>query len=426
MILRRICLAGWAGILAGAALTAFPPAPSPTTPFVNVLMKNWTSWDRDRDGRLSPEEIDAVVLDPAVSGDAAAAAGTLKLVVRRPTMAGVALTQEYFQTYARSRRSKAKEPDREDAEWSAAQALKIEEETVDRKAATTPNWDLLFSAGRSRIAGGPMGWTGRFVLEHLRQGPLGDCFFLASLASLLNDRPERMKDLIVPLRDGAYRAAFPDGTRLDIRAPTKSELAISSVSAGDGCWLAVMEQAYSQYHILKKGLPEDSEATDIISHGGHTGTVITALTGHAVRTIAVGPSVERRREMADRVLPDLRTELQAALRERRLTTVSVRPPDADAKGRIAKGDDRGTVPVLPAGITRHHAYAILAYDRAGDLITLWNPHGQAFTPRGDPGPVNGYPTVHGRFRLPLTEAYAFCNLFTFETAKPVKTKTPSR
>ena len=97
-------------------------------------------------------------------------------------------------------------------------------------------------------------------------------------------------------------------------------------------------------------------------------------------------------------------------------------PAVDGAGRITEGDDRGTAPRIPPGITRRHAYAIISYDRRGDIIGLWNPHGQDFTPQGARGPVNGYPTAHGRFTLPLTEAYGFCSNFTFEISKSTKAK----
>jgi len=58
----------------------------------------------------------------------------------------------------------------------------LDKETGERKKGDTPNWIFLYSASLSRIASGTSSWTGRFVLEHLRQGPLGDCFFISSLA----------------------------------------------------------------------------------------------------------------------------------------------------------------------------------------------------------------------------------------------------
>jgi hypothetical protein len=71
------------------------------TPFVTVVLKNWNARDRNRDGRLSPEEIDRVVLDRSLTGDDAAAAGTLKLTGRRND--NLALTRDYFERHGRQR-----------------------------------------------------------------------------------------------------------------------------------------------------------------------------------------------------------------------------------------------------------------------------------------------------------------------------------
>jgi len=190
--------------------------------------------------------------------------------------------------------------------------------------------------------------------------------------------------------------------------------------------LAVMEQAFARYRMLKLGIDTVIDATDVIGHGGLTGPTIDALTGNGHKRIGVAASVERRKAEAGKILPDLRARLLAAINDHRVTTVSVVPPAADNAGKISKGNDHGTAPRIPAGITRHHAYAIISYDQRSDVIGLWNPHGQNFTPKGTPGLENGYSTEHGRFTLPLTEAYSFCNDFTFEIPKPTASPASGR
>jgi len=61
---------------------------------------------------------------------------------------------------------------------------------------------------------------------------------------------------------------------------------------------------------------------------------------------------------------------------------------------------------------------VLAYDAATDVVEIWNPHGQTFHPKGPAGLANGYETAHGRFKLPLAEAYSFYTSFTFELDAP--------
>jgi hypothetical protein len=293
--------------------SAYGAQPAPQTPFVTVVLRNWTAWDRNHDDRLSLEEIDLVVLDRSVTGDDAAAAGTLKLISRRKQMKDVALTKDYFQKYNRQRPTKAAAPTKEAAELLTVDILNQDSETANRSVTSPPDWDLYFSAGKNRIARAAGGWTGRFILDHLRQGPLSDCFFISSLGSLLVQRPEQLKSLITPLPDGTFRASFPGRARFIVRRPTDAELAISSVSADDGCWLAVMEQAFGQYRMLKQGIDDDIEATDVISHGGRTGPTIDVLTGNSHKSITVAVSVERRKAQAGRILPELRAELLAAI-----------------------------------------------------------------------------------------------------------------
>jgi hypothetical protein len=56
-------------------------------------------------------------------------------------------------------------------------------------------------------------------------------------------------------------------------------------------------------------------------------------------------------------------------------------------------------------------------------VEIWNPHGQSFTPKGPAGLQNGYPTVHGRFHVPLPEAYQFFSSFDFEMSGPTTQPT---
>ena len=74
----------------------------------------------------------------------------------------------------------------------------------------------------------------------------------------------------------------------------------------------------------------------------------------------------------------------------------------------------GTTEVTTPGLTPKHAYAVLAYDEATDQVTLWNPHGQAFTPKGPAGLANGYPTKDGVFRLPVEEWVVQFSGFAYE------------
>ena len=116
--------------------------------------------------------------------------------------------------------------------------------------------------------------------------------------------------------------------------------------------------------------------------------VIRLLTGHRTGHVSLRPAGVQALPAPESVaqkLPAVRAGVTAALRDKRLigtgTTQADRPPD----------------------ITPNHTYAVIGYDPATDMITLWNPHGQNFSPQGIPGLKNGYATRNGVLSLPLIE-----------------------
>ena len=79
------------------------------------------------------------------------------------------------------------------------------------------------------------------------------------------------------------------------------------------------------------------------------------------------------------------------------------PPDVHAK-----------VPGLGYG----HAYAILDDSPKTDRVTLWNPWGNHFAPKG-PGAEHGFVTEHGLFQVPLATLYGQFSTVHLETTTPV-------
>src|SRR6185436_1826409 len=86
-------------------------------------------------------------------------------------------------------------------------------------------------------------------VEAVRQGIVGDCFFLAALASLAVACPELIPKMIAALPDGMFKVNFPGDRELDIivEAPTTVELALYAKSSQFGIWPAVLEKAYGKY-----------------------------------------------------------------------------------------------------------------------------------------------------------------------------------
>jgi hypothetical protein len=52
-------------------------------------------------------------------------------------------------------------------------------------------------------------------------------------------------------------------------------------------------------------------------------------------------------------------------------------------------------------------------------VTIFNPWGNQFTPKGPPGLANGYPTQHGQFTVPLDHLMQFVTQLVYETDKPL-------
>jgi len=63
---------------------------------------------------------------------------------------------------------------------------------------------------------------------------------------------------------------------------------------------------------------------------------------------------------------------------------------------------------------------VFGYDSERRQVTLFNPHGNGFEPKGPPGPANGYPTQHGVFTLPLQDFVHIFQHMSCETDQPEK------
>jgi hypothetical protein len=418
----RVSAASAVVALATSALLAESvKTPLQHTPFTTALLRNFDTWDTNHDGTLSVDEINAAVVDPKIKGEDAAAAASLKLLTRSKKDKMPALTKEFFADYdkhAVALMEHRKEP-------APADAANATVDTVSSGATTQPaarsaklpaDFDLYFAASKDRIArGGAVPYTGRFDLTHTRQGPLGDCFLVSSVSTLVYHDPDRAAKLITPQKDGSYVVQLPTTRPIEVPALTDAELAISSTTAGDGEWLAIMEQAFGKYRALSKGESDDVEGTELIRTGGDSMPTLHALTGHKIVRFAFGKTVEEHTANAEKMLPKLREELVSALADHRAITAGVAGRKAATTEETIK--ETAALPKLPPDINSNHVYAVLSYDKATDIVEIWNPHGQHFEPKGPAGLEHGYPTEHGRFKLPLTEAFAFYSSFTFETAE---------
>jgi hypothetical protein len=205
------------------------------------------------------------------------------------------------------------------------------------------------------------------------QRALGDCFFLASLASLAQRRPEDVEAAIrrqpggtfaVRLfhRDRAAGALLPREVVVDDLLPEAHGQPLhAAVRAGRGLWVALFEKAYA----LQRG------GYGVIDRGGAAVAAIESLTGRSAHTLWL-----------DRDPDQVWAALDEAIADRRLTLASTWTDD-EARAALQSRPARATArPYDPAtftyerrGLVPGHQYSLWALHGAGEAraVQLRNP-----------------------------------------------------
>jgi hypothetical protein len=181
----------------------------------------------------------------------------------------------------------------------------------------------------------------------IAQGLLGDCYFLASLASLAQAAPRRIEQLIAPLGDGTYAVRFYRAgqevyLRLDADLPRYNQyyLSYAQPSPTGEIWAPLLEKAYAFFRY-----GENSYAS---IEGGWMQDVMPQLTNLSASAIAT-------RGASTGALFEL---IESSLQAGRAVTVG--------SYYHAAG------PVVPG-----HAYMVQSVQRIGEecYVTLYNPWG---------------------------------------------------
>ncbi|MBL8885899.1 MAG: hypothetical protein JNK16_04495 [Phycisphaerales bacterium] len=356
--------------------------PKPAAPdFIDVVQSNFNRWDLNKNGVISPEEVDRLVVEPSVKGDEAAAIGAIKTTLRLgypvPRM-----TLDYFQSAA----AKPK-----------ASSDSSGEQRPELRMWGGPDWNKGFAVARKRIndPNRDLFRTATVDLKQFKQGMLGDCYFVAMIGALVNKQHDAVRKMITVQRNGDLKVAFADNETIVISPLTDAEIATSSTTGEEGTWVAVFEKAFGT--LRQAQFPEDHKegvASDAIAFGGTMLTTIRVLTGHDSEEFAIKSSVQKSGN------GDYKFQLRAQPQElTRMTRDKLKP--AIQKKKLVGA---GTYPeALPPGIANRHAYAIIGYEQQGDQVVIWNPHGNTFKPKGPPGLENGYPTEFGIFKVPMKD-----------------------
>ena len=181
--------------------------------------------------------------------------------------------------------------------------------------------------------------------EAIKQQHIGDCYFLAPLASLAAADPQLIKDMIEDNGDGTYTVIFPaePDKPITVSAPTDAELLRFNAGGEHGVWASVLEKAYG------KAIGGDNAQK--LDGGGYPDDVLRLFTDRK------GDCDWLARTSED----DLHRDLKKAFKEKRAVACGTR--EDYREGKLLKGDR----------IVQQHAYSILAYDANTYTVTIRNP-----------------------------------------------------
>jgi hypothetical protein len=399
---------------------ASPKAANPnsaTATFDATVAQHFDAWDADDDLTLSPDEIDRACIDPKVTGAAAAAIAAIKRVVRSGSYELPPLTLDGLTKAPRTRAAapKADAPTPSPA-GDADRADSGETRPAAGAPKRAPNFAASFRSGLSRIQTTPRVLFADDTpdLDACRQGPIGDCWLLASVGAFVHRDPKALQELVTATKDG-FRVRFADGQSVDVAPLTDAELALSGTTGDEGLWLPVVEKAMGQLRQLQNPQKHTADTASDALAGGSTATVLRMLTGKTTERLAFHKKVPATKtpppkppaaEPADTVealATKAHDALAAAFADKRLVTCST------------------NTAAHPPGIAGKHAYAVLGYDAAAQVVTVWNPHGRSRKVDGEPGLHHGYATTKGVFALPLREFVQAFSSMAWETSTPLPT-----
>ena len=359
-VLTALALAGVTSLLVAPGLaladdqTPVPLTPAELkgiTPLAAVVQRNWPRWSAGNDA-VTKLGLIAQIAKPEYQGEDAAALVALE-------------------TYLRQHPS-----------VDLAGAMAIDDAptlTVYHK-----NVLKLSRAKRTLFA------NGQPTFELLQQGPPGDCYFFSATGWMARNRPREVMRAITALEDGRFRVHFANGNEATVTGPTDAELAIndSESTLQDGLWMSVLEKATGtiQARTMRNSaaLPDPTVAIDI--SGVPIASVVSRWTGCEVKKYTLGRQANRQLIREGLIRMHERKSLATAL-------LLHRPP---------------------AKLPYDHVYAIVDFDAARNIVTLWNPWGTDFTPNGPSGPANGYERNKGVFNLTLAEFISFYSFLAIE------------
>jgi Calpain family cysteine protease len=341
-----------------------------------LIQADFPRWDSDHDGKLSAKEINALIENPQVTGDEAAAVVVI-----------------------RSRFSKD-EDENESGGLIREQLLALANDPSveqnffwDKEAIRTCDHSLFLSGDPNLLT--------------FQQGQVGDCYLLAVIGAFVNRDPQAVRRMIKPLPGNLFEVDFANGTDVTVPAATDAELLQGAkLGRNHGVWLSILEKAFASIRETNRKKPGDASVTSAVEvprdflGGGRTGPTIQRFTGHKTASAQLVRSAKNDEQATIQRINALLIQLT---RDRRLITV----------GTLGKKTK------LPPGVAHGHDYAVLGYNPNLRMVRVFNPWGNEFMPTGAPGLSNGYVVHHGIFNVPLQEFVQIFKRMAYETDQPL-------
>jgi hypothetical protein len=239
------------------------------------------------------------------------------------------------------------------------------------------------------------------VPDAIKQGSIGDCYFLAAVGSLAKIDPQAIQDMIKENGDGTYTVTFPGAPNepITVAAPTDSELKkFAHDSCCYGTWVPVLEKAYGTYcqkHWWRRTV-FNLGGGDAPSEGADGGSYF-----HSGLSIITPGGVSTDSTTFSRY-STLSTHIKKALDEKRPVTVST-----------SAFNNRFELPTK-------HEYSVLAFtpnhdDPSKGIVTIYNPW-------GDSEDAGLYGSTRATFQMSLNNlCKTFCDVAYADQPVP---KTP--
>ena len=344
-------------IVPGATISS--KAADTAVTFASVVKSHYAEWTKgSHDKKLTAERIGALVNNPKVRGDEAMA---------------IAAVHNYLRG-----KNAPKEVD---------EKFLLEPKKTDAKAKLAGFQDH-FAGYRTHLKTVPHTLFAKDAPKRdgIRQGSVGDCYLVSTIGALVTYHPDRVKSMIQEEKGGAYTVKFPGNKPIKVPPLTDAQIVLGNSAGPQGLWLNVMAEAYA-IDRKSKGHPEVVE--DDLG-GGSCIPIIELMTGEKANQIKhISPS-----ELAAKGKEGAEKEVEKLLlpvHEHKILACTSTSGKTSSKSS------------LPPGIAGHHAYGVIGFDPGKKEVTLWNPWGGDFKPKGSPGLTHGYPRKEGAFTMPLCE-----------------------